>query len=255
MKKPTFILFFLLVLAANFLPAQEEAERKWQVYAIGGGWMDGMVQYFDGYTEKIFNANVRSGVPRRADWDYFGNSAYRPSYAQAGLYMHFLHTKKNYRGRVTLSWAQRADTMHYQSMFTTADTLYGRAAIEKVGFLSLGLTAMKTSKLLWKFLRIYGGIEVEFAFSSTSKIRYWEYKYNFDSMKFEDYGQYEGKGKPRLDLYASALVGLEICFLKRMGITIEGKSGFGGHFILAESPAGISKTGYMLGLNYYFKGY
>lgn len=230
-------------------------ERKWKLTSVGANWTDGFLQYVNGFNNELLFSNARAGLPVHTDWNLYGQSVSPVNYFQFGTQMNLWNSKKKVRIRPHIAYSRRGDTLFYTSIFSRDDTILGRTAHETTTFITLGSTFLKSSKLIWKTLRFYGGADVELAFAPTSKVDYWEYQFDLGDETFVELAEWHVKGKPRINLYLSAVIGFEVHFLKYVGLFAEVKSGMGGHFILVERPGFLSKTVYSAGFNVYWSGY
>lgn len=247
------IVIFLLVGQTAY--GQSDTLKKWRPYGVGIGYMDGLSQYFEGYDHHVLLANSSTGLPLYSDWDSYSRLSFNPGFWQTGAWMQFANRKNTSRFRLNLTYTFRSDTLAYTSIFELRDTIFGRSAIENNHLYSIGFSFIRSSKLLANFVRLYVGAEGDFAFGPRTKIDFSEYAFDASEGRIIQVNEFPTLGNPRFHAYANALLGLEFCFLKHFGIAGEVRSGFGGHFVINESPVGLSKTVWVVGTNYYFKGY
>jgi len=237
------------------LVAQEKEPKVWKLYSLSAGYMGGSVQFFDGYNVDILYANARSGLPLYPDWNVFSQAALMPEWWQAGAQVGIVDTTGGLRLRFGLNFAHKHDSMSYVSGFAVNDTIYGRDAGEEYNMFSATFAGIRSTRKLFNFLRVYIGAEMEVGLIPGSDIRFLEYSYDFGDQRIVDLNRFEVEGKARLNLFGSALVGVETMFAKRFGFSAEVKSGIGIHLVINENTIGLSKTGYFLSLNYYFRDY
>lgn len=254
-----YILPACLLISPLFVHAQEEEEtksKKWKFHSVGVAFMDGNAQFFDAYNHEVLIGNSRAGLPIYGDWQAYQPSSIMPEYFQAGIHAGILDTTRNIRLRFGFAYSQRRDSMAYVSGFAINDTIFGRNASEQASYYSLMVTGIKaTRKKIAKLFRFYGGAVLEVAFSPRSEINFLEYSYDFGDMKILELNEFPVSGKPRFQLFANALVGLEVVIAKRIGVFGELRSGIGGHIVIGERPAGIAKNIWLAGLHYYFLDY
>lgn len=251
------------ILAGENVVAQDENQPSpekrsiWEPYAVGASWMDGYSLFFNGYDHEILLGNAGSGLPLGVydNWSYFTTYQSKPVFWQTGAWFHLVNHRRNLRLRLILSYSRRVDTLFAQSSIPQNDIINGRFATEKSNHFHLGVSMMKTTKNLLGFLRLYGGGEIELGLSVGSQIDYTEFTYDFKVEQIAAIQDYHVRGKPRFTPYASAIIGMELNFLKYFGVVIEGKSGLGLHLMVNERAVGLSKTLYVLGLNVYPWGF
>lgn len=234
--------------------AKKDSAGKLIFYQVGGFISDGNTQYFEGFNQRVLYNNASAGLPIYSDWEVYSNQVLIPKFFKAGAYVSFMDTVRKLKVRVGGYYYHRKDTMAYVSGFAINDTIFGRQAYEQAGFAGVSLSGMKTSRKLFKTLRLYGGAMLELSFASGSKIDYLEYSYDYGDERIIELNIFNTNGKPRMDGYLSAILGLETYFFNRVGFTFEVRSGVGLHVILKEPAVGISKTVVAGGLNYYLKG-
>ena len=92
-------------------------------------------------------------------------------------------------------------------------------------------------------------------FSPSSDISFLEYAYDVGEEQFLSINEFELEGKPKFNLFASALLGLETVFFEHIGFLFEIKSGLGIQLLANESSFGLAKNAYHAGLNYYLFDY
>lgn len=234
---------------------QTDSLKKWHLYGAGGGYMDGLSQYFEGYSHEVMLMNASSGLPLYSDWDNYSRLAFTPGFWQTGAWVKFANPNKKSQLRVNLTYTFRSDTLVYTSLFETGDTSFGRSAIENTRMVFAGVSFMQSTRMVAKFFRLYVGAEGDFGFGPRTKIDFAEYKFDIREGRLLEVNEFPSIGNPRFQIFASALLGVEFCFLRHFGLTAEVRSGFGGHFVVSEKPVGMSKTVWNLGANYYFKSY
>ena len=242
----------IFVYEPDTLPPRGE---RFHLNSFGVNFRDGSHQFFDGYNYQILNANAREGLPVFLDWPDFSGAVILPTYWQVEGHAAWVDTSRGIKIRTGLTYMQRKDSMQTGSEFSRYDTIYGRNASEFGHFYGFTAAAMKQSRKFWGFLRLYGGAEVEAMVSPRSDIYFLLYAYDIGEERIVDLNEFEVEGKPRFNLYASALLGLETVFWKHFGFFLEVKSGLGGQFVLREQTFGMAKNAYHLGLNWYLWDY
>jgi hypothetical protein len=218
---------------------------------IGVDWVDGNVQFFEGYDAQILYANAQSGLPIYPDWGLYSRNALLPRYYQFGIHAAVVDSVRGLKLRFTGAYSHREDSMNYASDFHVNDTIYGRIASEKGSFGSVSLAALKQSRKLLGFLRFYGGAELELGLSPRSKILFQEYAADTGEDRLVEYNEFQAIGKPRFNVFGTAILGLETVFFKRVGFLFEIKSGLGWQLVIEEKAFGMGRTTYHAGLNYY----
>lgn len=232
---------------------EKDSAGKLVFYQVGGGVSLGNTQYFEGFNHTLLYNNATAGLPIYSDWNVYSNNILIPRYRSINIYVSHMDTVRNLKTRLGAFFYGRQDSMLYVSAFAVNDTIFGRQASEKTSFGGISGSAMITTKQLFKFLRLYGGASLEIGLSPSSKIHFVEYALDYGDQRIIEYNEFEAKGKPRLDFYGSAVLGLETCFANRIGFTFEARSGAGLHLIVNEPAIGISKIVLFGGLNYYLK--
>jgi hypothetical protein len=232
---------------------EKDSAGKLVFYQIGVGGSLGNTQYFEGFNHALLYNNATSGLPIYSDWGVYSNNILIPRYRSLNIYLSHMDTVRNLKTRLGAFFYEREDSMLYVSAFAVNDTIFGRQAREKAGFGGISGSAMITTKQLFRFLRLYGGASLEIGFSPGSKIHFVEYALDYGDQRIIDYNEFFSKGKPRIDFYGSAILGLETCFAGRVGFSLEARSGAGLHLIVNEPAIGISKIVVFGGLNYYFQ--
>lgn len=240
--------------APDSLEKKERTKRNWIPFSAGAFWADGGANYFEGYNYLNLRSNIqigRIGFPIHNDWSFYTPFATQPEYFEAGGFFHLADTNLNLRLRMNVSYSQIRDTMFYQSGFSVDDTVFRRSGSESIRFLSLGVTMMKTSRNFGKTVRFYAGGMGEVFATTGSQIEYTEAAYDLglDEEVSQDVLIFDGK--PRLNLYGSAVVGVELTFFQRLGLVGEVHSGIGAQVKVGEKPTGISKVLYSLGVQYF----
>lgn len=220
----------------------------------GGLWFsDGNIQHFDGYNYRLLYANARFGLPLLPDWEYYSPLTVAPQYWEAGGSIWLGEKARKLRARFSLGLSHRRDSMLYTSAFAVNDTIYGRTASEESWFLSLGATGIKHTRRLAGLFYLYGGAEIWAGFSPGSNIRFIMYEFDYGDNRILGLDEFLVSGKARLNLYIHALVGLEAILGNRLGLMAELRSGVGAHIVVRERLAGLSRTAFLGGLNYYFR--
>jgi hypothetical protein len=222
---------------------------------IGLDWTDGSVQFFEGYDVGILYADAQSGLPIYSDWGLYSRGAILPTYYQFGIHAALVDTIRGLKLRISGMFAHREDSMNYSSDFHVNDTVYGRIASEKGSFGSASIAALKQTRKLLKFVRFYGGAELELGLSPTSKILFSEYAADIGEDRLVEYNEFRSKGKPRFLAMATAILGFETVFFKHFGFAFEVKSGLGYQLVVKEKAYGMGRTTYHVGLNYYLFDY
>lgn len=217
--------------------------------------MTGNVQFFDGYNSDILYANASSGLPLYPDWNVFSQAALLPEWWQAGAQVGLVDTTGGLRLRFGANFARKRDSLSYVSGYAINDTIFGRDAGEEYNVFSLSMAGIRSTRKLFNFLRVYIGAEMEIGLIPGSDIRFIEYSYDFGDQRIVDLNRFDVDGKARLNLFGSALVGIETMFAQRFGFSAEVKSGIGLHLVVNENTSGLSKTGFFFSLNYYLRDY
>lgn len=230
----------------------KDSAGKLVFYQVGGGVSFGNTQYFEGFNHTLLYNNASSGLPIYSDWDVYSNNILIPRYFSVNAFISHMDTVRNLKTRLGAFVYSRRDSMVYVSGFAINDTIFGRQASERAVFAGVSGAAMITTRQLWHFLRMYGGASLELGFSPSSRIEFVEYSLDYGDQRIIEYNEFFANGKPRMDFYVSALLGLETCFANRFGFTLEARSGAGLHMILNEPAIGVSKIVLFGGINYYF---
>lgn len=223
--------------------------------SFGISFRNGVNQYFDGYNYEALLANVRAGLPLFFDWPQYSGEILVPDYLQFEGHVAWVDTIRGFKMRGGLTYFQRFDTMATTSMVARFDTILGRNASEFSRFGGVTWAGMKQSRKIGGFLRLYGGAEFEVMFSPSSDISFLEYAYDVGEEQFLSINEFELEGKPKFNLFASALLGLETVFFEHIGFLFEVKSGLGIQLLANESSFGLAKNAYHAGLNYYLFDY
>jgi hypothetical protein len=224
---------------------------RFHLQTLGAYWLDGRVQFFDGYNREILYADASTGLPLYSDWHLFSPNSLLPTYFQVGMQAGFTDSIRGLRLRMGVMYAHRTDTMSYSGGYLTTDTALGRLASESGGFGGVSITMMKQTRTLFKFLRLYGGAEFEAGLSPQSKIRSTEFAYDIGDEKLLAYNVFLARGRPRLNVFLNAVVGFETVFGKHYGFVAEVRSGLGSQLVVKEKAYGMARTAYMVGLQYY----
>lgn len=222
---------------------------------IGASWIDGSVQFFEGYDAQILYADAQAGLPIYPDWGLYSRNALLPKYYQLGLRAALVDTVRGVKLRLGAAYSYREDSVNYGSDFQVNDTVYGRLASEKGGFGSVSFAALKQSRKVLRCLRFYGGVKVEVGLSPTSKILFSEYAADIGEDRYVEYNQFRAKGKPRFNVSGTALLGFETVFFKHIGFLFEVESGLGWQLVVKERAFGMGRTTYHAGLSYYLFDY
>jgi hypothetical protein len=225
------------------------------LHEFGCSWIDGSVQFFEGYDAQILYADAQAGLPIYPDWGLYSRSAILPSYYQFGLRTAFVDTIRGVKLRLGIAYSHREDSVNYASDFLVNDTVYGRTASEKGSFGSISFAALKQSRKVLKCFRFYGGVKVEIGLSPSSKILFSEYAIDFGEERYVEYNEFRAKGKPRFNVSGTAILGVETVFFKHFGFLFEVESGLGGQLVVKEKAFGMGRTVYHAGLSYYLFDY
>lgn len=228
---------------------------SFHLQTFGLSWVDGSMQFFEGYGHQILYANAQSGLPIYPDWQAYSRGIVIPSYYQFGSYIAFVDSIRGYKLRLGVHYSHRSDSMAYGSDFAINDTVFGRRASEKGAFGTVSFGGMKQTRKILNFLRFHGGAEFEIGMSPKSKIAFAEYSYDIGDKKIIEYNEFRAKGNPRFLVFGSAILGLETTFLNSFGFTAEVKSGLGAQLVVKEKGFGMARTSYHFGLNYYLFEY
>jgi hypothetical protein len=229
---------------------------KFRLQTLSASWMDGNVQFFEGYSQPILYADAQSGLPIYSDWiAYQRANSILPAYFQLSGSISLLDSVRGIKLRLSASYSHREDSMAYGSQFTINDTIYGRLASEKGSFGSVSVAGIKQSRKIFNCIRFHGGAEVEVGLSPVSRIEFAEYSSDLGAGLIVDYNEFRSVGKPRFMVMANAILGLETVFFKHFGFTVEVKSGLGAQLVVKEKAFGQARTAYHLGINYYLWDY
>ena len=228
---------------------------KFHFQEVGVDWIDGSVQFFEGYDARILYADAQSGLPIYPDWGNYSRGVVLPKYYQVGLHAGLVDTVRGIKLRLSAFYSHRQDSMNYGSDYTINDTMFGRIASEKGSFVTLGFAGIKQSRMLFGFLRFHGGAEIELGLSPASRIAFEEYAADIGEDRVIAYNEFKTTGKPRFLLQGSAILGLETVFGKHFGFTLEVKSGLGWQIVIESAAFGMGRTTYHAGLNYYLFDY
>lgn len=245
-----------LLLLGTQLKAQADSTQKgWHLHTLGVSMTDGNVQFFEGYNYLVLYADATSGLPIYPDWNVYSGLTILPRFYQFGANVAWVDTVRGLKLRLGGSYAYRADSMQFVGGFAVNDTVFGRNASEKGHFFGFNFSGMKQTRKILKFMRLYGGAEVEFLISPSSEISFLEYSFDVGDQEFIELNTFSASGKPRFNVFASALLGMETVFAKHFGFTVEVKSGLGAQLVVRETAFGLAKTTWHLGLNYYLFDY
>lgn len=225
------------------------------LHTLSLSWVDGNVQFFEGYDHEILYANAQSGLPIYPDWPAYSRGVVQPKYFQFGAQVAFVDSIRGIKFRLGGYYSRRSDSMAYGSDFAINDTVFGRRASEKGAFGSISFAGMKQSRKLLGIFRFHGGAELELGLSPQSRISYAEYSYDLGENKIIEYNEFSALGKPRFLVFGSAILGMETIFLHRLGFTAEVKSGLGAQIVVKEKSFGMARTSYHFGINYYLFDY
>ena len=228
---------------------------SFHLQSIGLSWVDGNVQFFEGYDHEILYADAESGLPIYPDWPAYSRGVIQPQFYQFGANIAFVDSIRGLKLRFGAYYAHRSDSFAYGSDFAINDTIFGRIASEKGNFGSVSFAGMKQSRKLFGFLRFHGGAEIEVGLSPSSRISFTEYAYDLGEDRLIEYNTFNASGKPRFNLFCSAILGMETVFWNHIGFTAEVKSGLGAQLVVKERGFGMARTSYHLGLNYYLFNY
>lgn len=226
-----------------------------RLHEFGASWVDGSVQFFEGYDASILYADAQSGLPIYPDWGLYSRFAILPKYYQFGLRAALVDTIRGVKLRFGAAYSHREDSVNYGSDYQVNDTVYGRIASEKGSFGSISFAALKQSRKVLKCIRFYGGVKVELGLSPTSKILFTEYAADLGEDRYVEYNEFRAKGKPRFNVSGTALLGLETVFFKHFGFLFEVESGLGWQLVVNEKAFGMGRTTYHVGLSYYLFDY
>lgn len=253
-----FCFFLAFLVSGEFAFGQNDSVligKRFVLQSYGLSYRDGVNQFFEGYDYEILNANVKTGMPVFLDWPDYAGEIILPDYQQFAGHAAWVDTSRGFKLRAGLTWFQRHDSMRTSGAFIQNDTIFGRNASEKGQFYGLTLGGMKMTRKYGNFIRLYGGAEIEAMFSPKSDIYFLLYAYDFSEQAITEVNEFYLKGKPRFNIFASALLGLETVFSHRFGFFLEVKSGLGTQLVLRESAFGMAKNAYHLGINYYLWDY
>ncbi len=228
---------------------------KFRLQSFGISFRDGISQYFNGYNYVTLLANARAGLPLFFDWPQYSGEILVPDYTQYEGHIAWVDTVSGFKMRVGLTYFQRFDSMATNSMVMQFDTILGRNASEFTRFGGVTWAGKKQSRKIASFFRLYGGAELEILFSPISEINFLEYAYDVGEDKFLSINEFQVKGKPKFNIFGSALLGLETVFFEHMGLLFEVKSGLGIQLLTNENSFGLAKNAFHVGLNYYFFDY
>lgn len=228
---------------------------RFHLQTVSASWMDGNVQFFEGFSQEILYADASSGLPLYSDWHLYSNSSILPTYYQMGVQMGLTDSVRGLRLRLGIQYARRHDSLAYGSDFYTNDTVLGRLGAEYGGFGGISVAGLKQTRKLMGFLRLHGGAELEVGISPRSKIRVSEYAYDLSEQRLLEYNVFDARGKPRMNVFVNAILGLETIVAKRVGIVAEVRSGLGAQIVVRQRAYGMARTTYQLGLQYYLWDY
>lgn len=229
--------------------------KKFNLQSFGASYRDGTSQFFDSYNYQILMSNAQQGLPIFLDWPSYSGVVVLPEYWQLEAHAAWVDTIRGLKLRAGLSYLQRLDSMATTGNFMRNDTVFGRNASEFARFYGITLGGVKMSRKLGNFMRLYGGAEFEALLAPRSDIYFLLFAYDIGEERIIEFNEFNVKGKPRLNLYGSALLGMEMVFWKHFGFFLEVKSGLGMQVVLRERTFGIAKNAYHLGLNYYLWDY
>jgi hypothetical protein len=263
--------FILLLLLSVFHPArifsqpdslllsdslqENDTVIPWHLKLFSAGLQfsnTGTIQYFDGYSHEIMYLNSQTGLPLYNDWNGYSSFTIFPRFYSITGGCVFSDTTKNIRVRVAGTFIHKKDSMEYGSGFSINDTVFGRVGAEVSSLAGVVGTLSKQSRRFFKIFRAYAGVEGELDFGWRSKIRLYEFTYDYGDQEILELNQFNAFGRPHLALFGGACLGLESRFLKNAGIYAEVRSGIGLHWIPQEKPIGISRINICVGACYYF---
>lgn len=214
--------------------------------------MDGNFQFFEGYNYQILYSNSRFGLPLYPDWSVYSGIVTMPEFYRYSGHINIVDSSRGLKLRISGDYTYRKDSMATTSGFALNDTIFGRNASEEGVFGGITITGMKQTRKLAGFLRLYGGAEFEAAISPQSNIFFVEYAYDVGENRIVEQNIFNTAGKARMNLWARALLGIELVFFDRVGVNAEVKSGLGTQIVLQETSFGLAANAWYLGLNYYF---
>ncbi len=229
--------------------------ERFHLQSFGASYRNGSHQFFDGYNYEVLTANAREGLPVFLDWPDYSGAVVLPEYRQFGVNAAWVDTTRGFKIRVGLTYFERKDSLQTGSDFMRYDTIFGRNASEFGRFYGFTAAGVKQSRKILNFFRLYGGAEIEAMVSPRSDIYFLLYAYDIGEERFVDINEFNVEGKPRFNVYGSALVGLETVFWKHLGFFLEAKSGLGAQFVLRERTFGMAKNAYHIGMNWYLWDY
>lgn len=264
-------ILWLFCLSAVALPAQVDTVYSDSLYVeedtfqmppvrfhlqtFSATFMDGSVQFFEGFDHEILYADASSGLPLYTDWHLYSRGTQLPSYYQYGVQVGLTDTLRALRLRLGLQYAHREDSLRYTSDFYTNDTILGRYGTERGAFVGVSISGLKQSRKLLRFLRLYGGAELELGLSPRGRIAFTEYSYDFSEQRVLEQNDFTADSKPRLTVFANAILGFETIFAKRLGLVGELRSGLGSQIVVKQRARGIARTTFQVGVQYYLWDY
>lgn len=228
---------------------------QFHLQTLSASYMDGNVQFFEGFDQEILYADASSGLPLYTDWHLYSRGSLLPTYYQFGLQAGLTDTLRALRLRLGIQYAYRKDSIDYSSDFYTNDTVLGRVGSEQGGFGGVSIAGLKQSRKLLGFLRLYGGAELELSLSPRGRIHFIEYSYDLSEQKVLEMNTFSAISKPRMVVFVNAILGFETVFAQRFGFVGELRSGLGSQIVLKQRAKGIARTTFQLGLQYYLWDY
>ncbi|MEM7039049.1 MAG: hypothetical protein AAF570_18865, partial [Bacteroidota bacterium] len=155
-------LFCLCLMLCSPLSAQDEDENRkgksrWRLNSFGLSWMDGNVQFYEGYNWENLYTDAQSGLPIYTDWMQYGESVQLPEFYQFGANVAFVDSSRNLRARLGIVGSYRKDSMVSTSAFAVNDTVFGRNGSVSGRFYGVNFGLMLRTRKLANFLRFYGG--------------------------------------------------------------------------------------------------
>lgn len=224
---------------------------RFRIHTFGAAYQDGRLQFFNGYNREIVYANAISGLPLYSDWHLFSATSPLPEYFQAGINVGLTDSSKALRLRLGGVLMKRRDSVAYSGGYFINDTIWGRQIKEEATFLGVSVAALKQSRKLLKCLRLYGGAELEVALTTRSQIELLEYSFDVGEERILDLNEFKADGKPHMDCFLNAVVGLEFILGRKVGFYAEVKSGLGTQLAVKETAFGMARTAWSAGLQVY----
>ena len=263
----TIVLIVLSVFVTGVLLAQDfqrdslgakpsRVKKDWIRHAVELNFINGVAPYYDSYSYETLRRNIKpgdQGFPIHNDWDFFTQYNIQPEFYQLGGSFQWADTTQKMKMEVSAIYLYRRDSINYQSAFAVFDTVFLRQGAEVSHLFGAGFAVHKETRPILKVFRFYGGLLLELYFAPSTRMNYYEFTYDYGLKEIVESSEYQFKGKPRFNAYASAMVGSEIRLHPRMGITMEARSGFGANLMVGEPTLAIAKTVYVVGGQYYLR--